>query len=113
MGAIYDVLVGAAFTNSPYTATISSFIDALKDANPGSAAAIDALCALHGISAVADGKGTGESNSGTWTANLPVYSSAAVDGAVSTRTTASGSTSPSPGTTRPGPKPVVPRAALV
>jgi hypothetical protein len=79
LGPIYDAFAGA-HKDTPYATSIFSFLAALKSANPGSASGIDALCALHGIDAVQDASGTGESNDAGWGPNLPLYHGSSIGG---------------------------------
>ena len=73
LGAIYDVMVGPQKATPAFT-TLFSFIDALKIANPASAAAIDTLLAYRGIaSPVTDPAGSGETHDGGLVGVLPVY----------------------------------------
>ncbi|MDF1701575.1 MAG: hypothetical protein P1V36_10515, partial [Planctomycetota bacterium] len=60
--------------NTDASVSVFSFIHSLKADNPGSAAAIDAMCAQHGLtSPVQDQWGTGETNNGGSAGNLPVF----------------------------------------
>jgi hypothetical protein len=74
-GAFYAALTGGHMTAvSP--ASIFTFVNALKTANAGSAALIDALLASQSITAVADEYGTGETNdaNGAFPQDvLPIY----------------------------------------
>lgn len=73
--------------NTDAFVTVFSFIDTLKADNPGSAAAIDAMCALHGMtSPVQDEWGTGEANNGGSALNLPVYTTLTVNAAATPTT---------------------------
>ena len=84
LGPIYDVMTGAQ-KNTPAMTTLFSFISALKAANPGQGAAIDTLTGFRGVVgvAIADAYGTGETNNGFSTANLPLYRSIGVGTGVS------------------------------
>ena len=72
LGPLIDALAGAVKSSDSLT-TIFSFIHALKLANPGASAAIDALCAHHAFGTVVDEWGTGETNAGDVASNLPVF----------------------------------------
>jgi len=79
---LWNVLTGPQRTTRAYT-SIFSFIKALKDAIPGSAAAIDTLLAAQNISSVQDIYGTGEThfpNNVPGIAALPVYTDITVGG---------------------------------
>jgi hypothetical protein len=69
---IYAVITGSHVVDSDALTSIYTFITALRDANPGSAAAIDTLADNENIFG-ADDFGAGESNDGGDPAILPVY----------------------------------------
>jgi hypothetical protein len=79
LGPIYDVMTGGQKNTTAMT-TLFSFITALKAANPAQATAIDTLTRFRGVvgANIADAYGTGETNNGGSTANLPVYRSIGV-----------------------------------
>lgn len=80
---IWNVLVGPQRTTPAFT-TIFSFITALKDLNPGSAAAINTLVAAQNINGAAiDAFGSTEANVPTPFTNpdvLPIYAQATIGG---------------------------------
>ncbi|MDX1454259.1 MAG: hypothetical protein R3217_02275 [Gammaproteobacteria bacterium] len=81
-GPLHSVLTGAQ-KNTLYLTSIFTFIDALKDANPGEVAAIDAITSAFDIEPVQDEIGTGEDNdfdNGDPDLILPVYQTVVVDG---------------------------------
>ncbi len=77
IGPLYDVMVGEQKTTSSFT-TLFSFISALKTANSSSATAIDTVVNARGITTIADAWGTGESQNGGLSTNLPVYNTLTV-----------------------------------
>ncbi len=79
LGPLIDVLTGT-HKDTPYSTTIFSFLAALKGENATAATAIDTLCAHHGIDAVVDALGTGETHDGGLAENLPVYHALTIDG---------------------------------
>ena len=82
-GPLHTVLTGVQ-KSTPYLTSIFTFIDALKDANPGEAGAIDSITSAFDIEPVQDGIGTGEDNDFTnddADLILPVYETVVVDGA--------------------------------
>jgi len=80
-GPIYNVLTGSQVVTPAFT-SIFSFIDGLKDANPGDAAAIDAMVGIGAIDMdpVANEFGTGETNDAGVADSLPVYKTLTVGG---------------------------------
>ena len=69
---IHQVMTADLPDLEPLT-SIFAFVTALKTRNPGSTSAIDALVSQQQISTIVDALGTGETNSGGDTRNLPVY----------------------------------------
>jgi hypothetical protein len=80
--AVYNAMRSHVSAVTP--TSVFSFVTALKAANQGSAALIDALLAAQSIAAVADEYGTGETNNanGAFPEDvLPIYTPIAVNGA--------------------------------
>ena len=83
---LYNALAGGQ-ANTDAFVSVFSFIDALKTNNPGSAAAIDAMCGQCGMtSPIQDQWGAGEANNGGSAVNLPVYKSLTLNAAATTLT---------------------------
>lgn len=80
MAGLYDVLTEIADT--PALATVFPFAHAAKLSNPTAAGAIDAVLLHHAIAPVADAWGSAQVEDGGWNANLPIYKSVVVGGAV-------------------------------
>ena len=80
-GPLYSVLTGQQVSTPAFT-SIFSFVDALKDARPADAAAIDAMTGIASIDIdpVADEFGTGETNNAGDADSLPVYKTLTVNG---------------------------------
>jgi len=76
---IYNTLVSASYTGTPYFTTIFHFAEQYKMMNSGDSAGVDALLAEQSINGTGP-TGSGESNSGSITGSLPVYKQASVGG---------------------------------
>ncbi len=79
LGPIADVMTGHHKRTTAFT-TIFSFVKGLNDASPGSIGSIDQLLVQHKMIPIRDSFGTGESNSGGSSANLPVYRIGKING---------------------------------
>ena len=79
-GPIYDVLVGGEKDTEAFT-SIFSFANQLKISEPSSASAIDSLLSSQSIT-VNDDFGTGETNNGGDSRNLPVFNSLTDSGSI-------------------------------
>lgn len=80
IGPLYDALTGAEKTTSAFT-SLFSMINAVKESTDNDTdALIDSMVGEHDISSIADEYGTGETNDGNWSYNLPVYHSLELDG---------------------------------
>lgn len=85
LGPIIDIMTDYQ-TQTRALTSIFSFIKGLKVAYPAQVNALNTLTSSKSISPVQDDFGTGETNNGGWSFNLPVYNTVMVDGAMSTVT---------------------------
>ena len=79
LGAIIDALTSTEYKEITVFTTIFSFMDIMRDQNPGSAAGFDALMAEQSINGTGP-TGTGETNNGGVPSVLPVYQTVTING---------------------------------
>jgi len=77
---IYNTLIEATYTGSPYFTTIFLFADEYKKLNASTSAGLDALLGGQSINGTGP-DGAGETNTGNIQASLPVYKTATQGGA--------------------------------
>ena len=77
---IYNVLTSPDYIGQPLFTTIFSFLDAMRDEDPASASAVNALATAQSINGTGQ-DGAGENNNGSTANALPVYKAVTVNGA--------------------------------
>ena len=79
LAPIYNVLTDPDYLSQPLFTTIFSFLDGMREQDPGNASGVNALATGQSINGTGE-DGAGENNNGSTANALPVYKAATVNG---------------------------------